>query len=1071
MNIVAGQGMPDFVMLDTVSEDAFMENLTLRFQKQQIYTYIGEQVVSMNPFTRLQNLYSDATLKEYNRKYMYEVQPHIFALADDTVRSLQNTKRDQCVIVTGESGAGKTEAAKHFMQYLAAVTGEGAKGIKGKLLDSNPVLEAFGNAKTLRNDNSSRFGKYMEVQFNGACQPIGGKVSQYLLEKGRVCSRSEGERSFHIFYQLLSQPSLCSKLNLVPDASKYSYLNLSKCIKLDDVSDAAEFEQVVHCMKTLEFTSGQIQSVWEVLASILHLGQLEFEEGKEAKVASSQISNQSTVFPLVLPLLGVSEAQLMTAMTNRGITTGRARRMSTFIAVPLSITQAKAGRDSLAKALYNCIFDMVVNQLNLCIKHPANLITEVVVGVLDIYGFEIFEHNSFEQFCINYCNEKLQQLFIELVLKQEQEEYEREGIAWTKIDYFNNAHIVSLLEGKPQGIISYLDETCLLSNSDPAQFLDKIDTAFSKHERYYSKAAAKGKDANFPIGAFRVNHYAGMVTYETEHFIAKNTDTLFETLKQMIQSSSNPVIRDFFPVTSAEEARKRPPTIGTQFRTNLQVLVATLSKCQPHYIRCIKPNDEKKAFTLNDQRVRHQCRYLNLVETVRVRKAGFCNRQLYARFFHRYKMISNSTWPTWKGSDRDGVVRMIQDQKEIKEGDYREGQTKIFIRAAKTLTLLEERRHQHMPKVAIMIQRRWRGYICRKQLARAALALLVQKLYRAMLARKSYKYNKAAAQIQRIYRGFKDRKYISLHKAALLAERDLMRRHAAARKIQRVARLHLDRSYIKRILAQYPAKGPVPKIPGFAAWPRCFTERSRLATPGLQKMHRSHWAARKIQALTEDQKLAIKQKILALCLFQPSGKPWDVGRKWLGDYQASPSNVNLPKYKNAVQIMFQKFGDSHVSFADLCTKVDKKGKVDPCILIVTDKHIFKYYAKSFKLNKVGVPLSAVKEVFLSTSKDSYVVIQNEPPYRDIVVNMGTNMEVGEQYSELATVLAEEGKKVTFAKEITFNNSRGPTPKQVGKDVKMVFFAKAAATPGCDFKLQGQVATVSYPEKVSYERKM
>lgn len=1064
MNIVAGQGMPDFVMLDTVSEDSFMENLTLRFQQKQIYTYIGEQVVSMNPFTRVNGLYSDATLKEYNRKYMYEVQPHVFSLADDTVRSLQNTKRDQCVIVTGESGAGKTEAAKHFMQYLAAVTGEGAAGIKGKLLDSNPVLEAFGNAKTLRNDNSSRFGKYMEVQFNGACQPIGGKVSQYLLEKGRVCTRSDGERSFHVFYQLLSQPSLCTKLNLVPDATKYTYLSSSKCVKLDDVNDAAEFEQVVHCMKTLEFTPAQIQAVWEVLASILHLGQLEFEEGKEAKVASSNIANQATVFPLVLPLLGVSETQLMTAMTNRGITTGRARRMSTFIAVPLSIGQAKAGRDSLSKALYNCIFDMVVNQLNLCIRHPAHLISEVVVGVLDIYGFEIFEHNSFEQFCINYCNEKLQQLFIELVLKQEQEEYEREGIAWTKIDYFNNASIVTLLEGKPHGIISYLDETCLLSNSDPAQFLDKIDQTFGKHDRYYSKASAKGKDASFPLGAFRINHYAGMVTYETEHFISKNTDTLFETLKQMIQSSSNPVIRDFFPITSAEEARKRPPTIGTQFRNNLAILVATLSKCQPHYIRCIKPNDEKKAFSLNDQRVRHQCRYLNLVETVRVRKAGFCNRQLYARFFHRYKMISDSTWPTWKGSDRTGVVKMIQDQKDIKEGDYQEGKTKIFIRAAKTLTLLEERRHKHMPKVAIMIQRRWRGYIVRKQLAKAALALVVQKLYRGMLARKEYKYNRAASAIQRIYRGFKARKYITLHKAALMAERDLMRRHAASRKLQKFVRKRLDRNYLRRILALYPANGPVPKIAGYVDWPKPFTEASRGATPGLQKMHRSHWAAKKIQTLdTEDKRIAMKQKILGLWLFKGK-KPWDVGRKWLGEYQGVRTNPNVDKYRSAVQIMFQKFGDSHVSFADLCTKVDKKGKVDPCILIVTDKHIFKYFAKSFKLNKVGVPLAAVKHVYLSTSKDSYMVIQNEPPYRDIVVNMGTNAEVGEQYSELATVLSEEGKPVTFVKEITFNNSRGPTLKQVGKDVKMVFVPKTAPTPGCDFKLQGQVATVSYPEK-------
>jgi len=267
MNLIDGQGLPDFIMLedDKVNEDGFMQNLSLRFSKRQIYTYIGEQLVAMNPYQKMPHLYDEKTMRTYYDMYLYEVQPHIYALADDTFRSLMHTKKDQCVIITGESGAGKTEASKILMQYITKISAGGASAdrIKDKLLQTNPVFEAFGCAKTVRNDNSSRFGKYMEIQFDGAGIPLGGKISQYLLEKSRVVTRTEGERAFHIFYMLLSQgDGFASKYELKADPEYYEYLALSRCYTCDHQNDGLEFKAVQHALTTLGFTEEDKDAVF-----------------------------------------------------------------------------------------------------------------------------------------------------------------------------------------------------------------------------------------------------------------------------------------------------------------------------------------------------------------------------------------------------------------------------------------------------------------------------------------------------------------------------------------------------------------------------------------------------------------------------------------------------------------------------------------------------------------------------------------------------------------------------------------------------------------------------------------
>lgn len=866
MNLIKDQGLPDFIMMpdDKVNMDGFLDNLKLRYEKKQIYTYIGEQLVAMNPYMLIEGLYSKEMIAEYQRKYLFEVQPHVFAVADDTFRSLMKTGRDQCVIVTGESGAGKTEASKIFMKYISAVSQEGhtSDDIKQKLLQSNPVLEAFGCAKTVRNNNSSRFGKYMEIEFGDMGNPLGGKISQYLLEKSRVTVRADTERSFHIFYQLLTDEKLLSSLNLSSDPSTYNYLASSGCYKLVGMDDAGDFNDVKNAMKVLGFSEVDMLSTWKILSAILNLGNIMFDEMKTTNnVPASQVQNMD-VIEIVSELLSINAQLLARVLTSRQVTTGHKRVSVTCIT--FSPQDATKTRDSFAKALYTKIFSWVTDTVNLSMEHTMGKV--VKIGVLDIYGFEIFEINSFEQFCINYCNEKLQQLFIKLVLKMEQEEYEREEIEWNKVDFFDNTAILSMIEGKG-GIYKLLDEACLIGDKTPKSFLDKLDASLASKKHYESYKADPRNKKNKGLGdvAFRIIHYAGDVEYEVKHFIPRNQDTLYRDIVQTLQGSSDPVIRGFYPLVRTDRSGKkrkkrakksRPLTAGTQFTINLGKLIVKLQACQPHYIRCIKPNPNKKPFEFTEI-VKEQVEYLNLVETVRVRKAGFCHRQDYTGWYRRYHMLSPKTWPSnTLGSDREGV-KMILDDCKCEESEYKLGKTKLFVRNADTLFKLEDLRRVEMPKVATYIQCRYKGYRARVLWKRVQSACAIQRAWRVSRARITFKNLRAAVKIQTWYRRLRARR-INRRLRSIIIIQKWVRRFVAQQKykrlhsaieIQRIWRGYVDRiAYVRRQKAIIIQRN----FRGFNA--RRFTEiykrriKRRNAAIMVQKIFRG-WRRRKWMVL------------------------------------------------------------------------------------------------------------------------------------------------------------------------------------------------------------------------------
>uniref|UniRef100_A0A672JAS9 Myosin Ic, paralog b n=1 Tax=Salarias fasciatus TaxID=181472 RepID=A0A672JAS9_SALFA len=682
-------GVQDFVLLENyTSEAAFIENLRKRFKENLIYTYIGSVLVSVNPYKDLE-IYTKNHMERYRGVNFYEVSPHIYAVADNAYRSMRTERKDQCILISGESGAGKTEASKKILQYYAVTcpASDQVQTVKDRLLQSNPVLEAFGNAKTLRNDNSSRFGKYMDIQFDFKGAPVGGHIINYLLEKSRVVHQNHGERNFHIFYQLIEggEEDLLRRLGLERNPQQYQYLVKVRpplfvcvcvrvcvfsavlqgnCPKVSSINDRSDWKVVRKALSVIGFNEDDVEELLNIIASVLHLGNVQYggEDGTACITSDTQIKYL-------------------------------ARLMS-----PLNLEQASSARDALSKAVYGRTFTWLVNKINTSLAYKDDSQKSYsVIGLLDIYGFEVFQNNSFEQFCINYCNEKLQQLFIELTLKSEQDEYEAEGITWEPVQYFNNKIICDLVEEKFKGIISILDEECLRpGDASDFTFLEKLESTVGGHPHFVTHKLADPKTRKV-MGReeFRLLHYAGEVNYNVNGFLDKNNDLLFRNLKEVMCMSENKILTQCFDREELSD-KKRPDTAATQFKSSLAKLMEILMSKEPSYVRCIKPNDSKQSGRFDDVLIRHQVKYLGLMENLRVRRAGFAYRRRYEVFLQRYKSLCPETWPNWQGRLAEGVSTLVKHM-GYKPEEYKMGRSKIFIRFPKTLfateDALETRKH------------------------------------------------------------------------------------------------------------------------------------------------------------------------------------------------------------------------------------------------------------------------------------------------------------------------------------------------------------------------------------------
>uniref|UniRef100_A0A8C7NP98 Myosin VIIA n=1 Tax=Oncorhynchus mykiss TaxID=8022 RepID=A0A8C7NP98_ONCMY len=632
-------GVEDMIRLGDLNEAGILRNLLIRYNECVIYTYTGSILVAVNPY-QLLPIYTPDHIRLYTNKKIGEMPPHIFAIADNCYFNMQRNNKDQCCIISGESGAGKTESTKLILQFLAAISGQHS-WIEQQVLEANPILEAFGNAKTIRNDNSSRFGKYIDIHFNKRGAIEGAKIEQYLLEKSRVCRQAADERNYHIFYCMLRgmSPELKKKLGLGL-ATDYPYLTMGNCTKCDSRDDLKEYSSILSAMKVLMFTETENWEISKLLAAILHMGKLRYEGELRRPFCKESVDIKD----------------VMSCLTTRTLIT-RGENVST----PLSMEQGLDVRDAFVKGIYGRLFVWIVDKINAAIFRPPSCESKIIrrsIGLLDIFGFENFIVNSFEQLCINFANENLQQFFVRHVFKLEQEEYNLEDINWQHIEFTDNQDALDMIGNKPMNIISLIDEESKFPKGTESTMLYKLNSQHKLNTNYHPPK-------NTYETQFGIQHFAGVVHYETRGFLEKNRDSLHTDIIQLVHSSKNKFIKQIFQadVTMVRddvsgghigmETRKRSPTLSSQFKLSLELLMRTLNVCQPFFVRCIKPNELKKPMLFDRELCVRQLRYSGMMETIRIRRAGYPIRYTFGEFVDRYRVLMPGVKPANRQVSRD----------------------------------------------------------------------------------------------------------------------------------------------------------------------------------------------------------------------------------------------------------------------------------------------------------------------------------------------------------------------------------------------------------------------------------
>ncbi|CAF3613901.1 unnamed protein product [Rotaria sp. Silwood1] len=748
MHATSHSDIPDMIHLGDLTEGAICRNILLRYNKDKIYTYIGSILIAVNPYTPL-DLYSQEHLRAYRNRKFGELEPHTFAIGDNAYQNMlrehsdPNAKYNQCVIISGESGAGKTESTKHILQCLAAISGtKKNSSIEQQILEANPIMEAFGNAKTLRNDNSSRFGKYITVNFDSNGGIANAYVDQYLLEKIRLVSQAKEERNYHIFYCVLAGlgSEERNKLRLTKPMD-YAYLNKSSP-KCDTRNDAEEWRTIRHACKVLMFTDDELFEILRILAVVLHLGNIQYI-AKLSKGIDGVVIKDPKLVEFVASLLEVDSRQLTSALVIRTLEVNEGK-----VARALNTSSAADVRDAFVKGIYGQMFEWLITRINVTMNNQnnANLPKQSddrlrSIGVLDIFGFEKFEQNSFEQLCINYTNEELQQFFVHHVFKLEQAEYEKEGVNWKKINFIDNQDIIDLLARGRMSIISMIDEEMIVPQGTDRTLWEKLQQQHAKNKHFI----APSKRQVHKSLVFGVKHFAGPVPYDCLNFLEKNRDTFSNDLKHVLAKSTNRLIQAIFPLEALNlDDKKRKPSLAAQFRKSLEQLLITLRQCEPFFIRCIKPNEFKAVHNFDRERVVQQLRYSGMMETINIRRIGYPIRHDFNEFVHRYAAIAPSLERMHKKAEARGDR---SDQRTIATKicelalpgqDYQIGKTKVFLKDDHD-AMLEQARQKILADRILALQKAVRRYYAQRQFQRARkLALWLQQSWLCYAERRAY---------------------------------------------------------------------------------------------------------------------------------------------------------------------------------------------------------------------------------------------------------------------------------------------------------------------------------------------
>uniref|UniRef100_A0A3B4ABK4 non-specific serine/threonine protein kinase n=1 Tax=Periophthalmus magnuspinnatus TaxID=409849 RepID=A0A3B4ABK4_9GOBI len=757
----------DLVNLEFLDEETIINHLRKRYEELQVYTYVGDILIALNPFQTL-SIYSPQFSKLYHGVKRADNPPHIFATADAAYQGMVSFCKDQCIIISGESGAGKTESAHLIVQHLTFLGKANNRSLREKILQVNPLVEAFGNACTAINDNSSRFGKYLEMKFTHTGAVIGAKISEYLLEKSRVIKQALGEKNFHIFYYIYAGLYHQDKLKTyrLPDKTPPRYIDCQQCKLIQDIATCKlyteQFDAIQECFRNIGFTEEEVNSVYKILSAILNTGNIEFASiTSQHQTDKSEVPN-SEALENAASLLSIGPEELQEALTSQCVVT----RGETIIRTN-TVDKAADVRDAMSKALYGRLFSWIVNRINSLLQPDDSICAAesgMNVGILDIFGFENFKKNSFEQLCINIANEQIQFYFNQHIFALEQMEYQSEGVDASLVEYEDNRPILDMFLQKPMGLLSLLDEESRFPQATDHTLVDKFEDNLRCKYFWIPKRMEL---------CFGIQHYAGKVMYNVNGFLEKNRDTLPADIVVVLRTSENKLLQQLFssPLTKTGNlatsrarvtaaSRSLPPlgsgrtkvdtmemmrhpgettnmrrqTVASYFRYSLMDLLSKMVVGQPHFVRCIKPNDDRQALLFCQERVLVQLRYTGLLETVNIRRQGYSHRILFDEFVNRYYYLGFRAHQPPE-PDKDNAISILQ---RAKLENWVMGKTKVFLRyyhveqlnlllrgmiarvvvlqaytkgwlGAQRYRRIKQRRHRS----ATIIQSVWRGYVAR----------------------------------------------------------------------------------------------------------------------------------------------------------------------------------------------------------------------------------------------------------------------------------------------------------------------------------------------------------------------
>ncbi|XP_061098543.1 unconventional myosin-VI-like isoform X2 [Conger conger] len=766
-----------------LNEATLLNNVRVRYSKDKIYTFVANILIAVNPYYDIPKLYNPETIQKYRGRSLGTLPPHVYAIADKTYRDMKVLKLSQSIIVSGESGAGKTENTKFVLRYLTTSYGTG-QDIDERIVEANPLLEAFGNAKTVRNNNSSRFGKFVEIHFNAKNAVVGGFVSHYLLEKSRICTQSNEERNYHVFYRLcagasedisqkfhLSSPNSfrylnrgCTRYFSTKETDKHILQNRKspehlKAGSLKDplLDDHGDFSRMCGAMKKIGLDDTEKLDLFRVVAGVLHLGNIDFEEAGNTSGGCNLKNQSSQSLEYCAELLGLDEEDLRVSLTTRVMLTTAGGAKGTAIKVPLKVEQANNARDALAKAVYGRLFDHVVTRVNQCFPFETS---SSFIGVLDIAGFEYFEHNSFEQFCINYCNEKLQQFFNERILKEEQELYQKEGLGVNEVHYVDNQDCIDLVEAKLVGILDILDEENRLPQPSDQHF---VETVHSKHKDHFRLTVPRKSKLTVHRNVrddegFIIRHFAGAVCYETVKFVEKNNDALHMSLECLVSDSKDRFVRELFENSNNSKDSKQKAgklsfiSVGNKFKTQLNILLDKLRSTGSSFIRCVKPNLKMVSHQFEGAQILSQLQCSGMVSVLDLMQGGFPSR---APFHELYNMYKNYMPPKLTRLDPRLFCKALFKALGLNEHDYKFGLTRVFFRPGKFAEFdqIMKSDPDHLAELVKRVNQwlicsRWRKVqwgalsvikLKNKMLYRASACVAMQKTVRMWLCRRKHK--------------------------------------------------------------------------------------------------------------------------------------------------------------------------------------------------------------------------------------------------------------------------------------------------------------------------------------------